>query len=80
MKKISVADACLEWGDTDYSVFALASATEQAGRDLATLASKHGLTYAEILNILMDVRHGELKYHIQAERHPDDPDKPGGLA
>lgn len=80
LRKISVEDACLEWSNTDYSAFALPSATEQAGHNLATLASELGLTYAEIFNILMDVRRGELKYHIRGERHPNDPDKPGGLA
>lgn len=71
MREISVQDACLEWGNADYSVFALASATEQTGHDLAKLVSDYDLTYGEIVSILIGIRNGELKSHIRSERNLD---------
>ena len=40
---------------------------------------KHELTYAEILSIFSSRLASMAKYAIRSERHPDDPDRPGGL-
>jgi hypothetical protein len=54
-----------------------------AGREIseavARIAFEHDLTYAEIFSILGGEIQGQAKYAIRAERHPDDPDAPGGL-
>jgi hypothetical protein len=62
--------------------------TRTAANELATflvnLVKKHGLTEGEALRVVS----GELgawvgdvaKWMIRGERHPDDPDQPGGLA
>jgi hypothetical protein len=42
----------------------------------------HDLTDGELFSVIGDVLGGQIanlaKYMIRAERHPDDPDKPGG--
>lgn len=40
----------------------------------------HGLTNGELSSILAEEIASVAKYQIRAERHPNDPDKPGGLA
>jgi hypothetical protein len=55
-------------------------AGEAVGNELAYQVRDCALTYGEVYSILTDVRATSLKYFIRAERHPDDPDKPGGLA
>lgn len=37
------------------------------------------LTYGEAIKVISDILANWAKYIIRAERHPDDPDKPGGL-
>jgi hypothetical protein len=37
------------------------------------------LTYIELLQIFNEITASWLKYALRDERHPDDPDKPGGL-
>jgi hypothetical protein len=44
------------------------------------LVKKHDLTWGEIAMILGGTLQAYAKYQIREERHPDDPDRPGGLA
>jgi len=44
------------------------------------VVNKHkDLTHLELISILNEVTAGWIGYAIRDERHPDDPDKPGGL-
>ena len=60
-------------------------AVMQAEQELRKALVKifHDLTEAEYIKVLGTVLAGELqtlaKWMIRAERHPNDPDKPGGL-
>lgn len=40
----------------------------------------HDLTYGELYGLLIDQMQSVNRTHIRNERHPDDPDMPGGLA
>jgi hypothetical protein len=44
------------------------------------MVKKHELTYGELTMILAGQLQRWAKYQIRSERHPEDPDKPGGLA
>lgn len=50
------------------------------GDELVKFVQEYSLTYGEIFSVLVEVRSTAIKYYIRGERHPDDPDKPGGLA
>jgi hypothetical protein len=55
-----------------------------ADRILDWRRTHEDLTCGEMFSVLGDVGCGQIanlaKYLIREERHPDDPDKPGGLA
>lgn len=40
----------------------------------------HDLTYGELYGLLIDQMQSLNRTHIRNERHPDNPDMPGGLA
>lgn len=44
------------------------------------IARHRDLTYLELLQILNEISASWLKYGIRDERHPNEPDKPGGFA
>lgn len=50
---------------------------------LLTWHKTHDLTDGELFSVIGDVLGGQItnmaKYMIRAERHPDNPDRPGGL-
>jgi hypothetical protein len=56
---------------------------QKAHNELAAAVSeiikKYELTYGELWSVLNEVEASWIKYCIRDERHPDDPDKPGGL-
>jgi len=43
------------------------------------IIKKYELTYYELFGVLNQVEASWLKYAIRDERHPGEPDKPGGL-
>lgn len=43
------------------------------------LHKKHDVTEAELLQIFAGYMARMAKYQIRAERHPNEPDKPGGI-
>ncbi len=60
------------------------SIVAQAGTELSqavsAIATKHNLTYGELFSALSAIQGNWAKYQIRDERHPNEPDKPGGLA
>jgi len=42
-------------------------------------SEEHDLTYGELTAILAGELASVAKYQIREERHPDEPDKPGGV-
>lgn len=77
MEGWSTHQACEKWLE---KVTAEEVSEREAGDELAYLVRDCGLTYGEVFSIFSEVRATSVKYYIRAERHPDDPDKPGGLA
>lgn len=55
---------------------------QRAHLDLDTavldILQRYDLTYAELFRIINEVEAAWIKYAIRDERHPDDPDTPGG--
>lgn len=51
----------------------------QGGQILARVAAQGDLTHAEILRSLQDVQSSLIRDLTRAERHPDNPERPGGL-
>ena len=41
---------------------------------------EHGLTDGEVTSIIASKLSSDARFLVRAERHPDDPDKPGGEA
>lgn len=60
------------------------STVAQAGAELSqaisSIADKYDLTYGELFSTLSAIQGTWAKYQIRDERHPNDPEKPGGLA
>ena len=60
------------------------SIVAQAGAELSqavsSIVAKHDLTYGELFAALSAIQGNWAKYQIRDERHPNDQDKPGGLA
>lgn len=57
---------------------------QRARNDISAAVSeamkKHpDLTYIELFQIFNEITASWLKYALRDERHPNDPDKPGGL-
>lgn len=51
----------------------------EAGQLMESIATEIGLTHGEMLSALNDVLSSTTRHLIQAERHPENPDSPGGL-
>ena len=43
------------------------------------IIGKHDLTYGEAFGVMGDIIQSLAKHMIREERHPDDPEKPGGI-
>lgn len=71
----SLEKACEEWIKKD-----LEPDVEKLGNELVRVIKEYNLTYAEIYSVLLSARTLTVKYHIRAERHPNDPDAPGDVA
>lgn len=81
LRNIPVSDAVGAWVEYALKVpESLLVFTREAGKLLAEVIKTHELTYGEIMMILAQQRAGLAKYHIRAERHPDEPGKAGGEA
>lgn len=52
----------------------------QAGQILSRIQSEGQLTYGELLRSLQDIQSSLIRNLIRAERHPDNPERLGGLA
>lgn len=77
MENLTPLEACQRWHET---VAADDVIERMTGDEIAKLVREYELTYGEIYAMLVDTRSTSIKYYIRGERHPDDPDKPGGLA
>ena len=60
--------------------FPVAKASSDAKMAFWEEIDKHDLTYLEILGIIGELQATAVKYGLRAERHPDDPDRPGDQA
>lgn len=78
-RELSVAEAATEWPNYSLPEDPLSSSLQTLGDMFAASVAGNQLTYGEIARILSTLRSSEAKYHIRAERHPEDPDKPGGV-
>jgi hypothetical protein len=71
-------------GDNAMKVHERARIVDLAECDLSEFALKlrqqHALSYIEYLGMLNREAARVLKYALREERHPDEPDKPSGLA
>lgn len=76
--ELSTVDACAAWKALDKA--SLGEAVREAGDELVRIALESQLSYGEIWSTLMNVRNTSCKYLLRAERHPEDPDQPSGLA
>lgn len=47
---------------------------------VSNVAKEHGITYHELVGILLERAQDVTKYGIRSERHPNDPDKKGDEA
>jgi hypothetical protein len=54
-------------------------AHNELGLATIEIVNKYDLTFGELFSVLNQIEASWLKYCIRDERHPDDPDKPGGL-
>lgn len=77
---LSPEDACSAWERVDTSIFIFPSVAHLIGNKLIQVVREHGLTYGEINSVLLSPRSLDTRNHIRTERHPDTPEKPGGLA
>ncbi len=59
-------------------VFVVQQARNELSSAALDIQRRHDLTTAEYLAILVELMQSDLKYAIRAERHPDEPGKPGG--
>lgn len=59
-------------------VFVVQQARNELSSAALDIQERHDLTTAEYLAILTGLMQSALKYALRAERHPDEPDKPGG--
>jgi hypothetical protein len=55
------------------------AARADIGKALGEAIARFELTHLELLQILNEEMAAWIKYGIRSERHPDDPEKPGGL-
>lgn len=78
-RELSAAEAATEWPNYSIPEDSLSSSLQTLGDMFAASVAGNHLTYGEIARILSTLRSSEAKYHIRAERHPEDPDKPGGV-
>ncbi|WP_315922403.1 hypothetical protein [Mesorhizobium sp. SP-1A] len=76
---LSETQAATEWPTYSLPEDPLTSSLKMLGDVFATSVAENQLTYGEIARILSTLRSSKAKYHIRAERHPEDPDKPGGV-
>jgi hypothetical protein len=58
----------------------VAKARSELAIALLNIVENNDLTYGEIHSIINDEQSSWIKYQIREERHPNNPDKPGGLA
>lgn len=72
--------ACSAWADQDTSKFLFPEATAEVGAEFARIVKEFKLTFGEAYGVLLNARSSDIKYHIRQERHPKNPDKPGGCA
>ncbi len=56
------------------------AASLELRKRLGELIKEHDLTFGEINRILIDAMGEWNKYHVRAERHPEDPEKKGDEA
>lgn len=78
-RKLSEAQAATEWPTYSLPEDPMTPSLKVLGDVFATSVAENQLTYGEIARILSTLRSSETKYHIRAERHPEDPAKPGGV-
>lgn len=79
-KNLPLPSAIEAWNQLDASTIDLGQTVKSAGDKLATIIQEDKLTYGEINSILTAARSSDAKYQLRAERHPDDPNEPSGLA
>lgn len=81
LNEMKVKDAADTWDGFPLNTLpeALRDFTRNVGRELVGAVMKNDLTYGEIMKIISDERLSSAKYHIRSERHPNEPDRPGGL-
>lgn len=77
-RELSEVEAATEWPNYSLPEDPFSSSLQALGDMFAASVAENQLTYGEIARILSTVRSSKAKYHIRAERHPEDPDKPGG--
>jgi len=78
-RQLSEADAVFGWPSYILPDDSLSPALKTIGDMFAVTVSEYQLSYGEIASILSSVMSHEAKFHIRAERHPYNSDKPGGL-
>ena len=57
----------------------VATAESELSIAVSDLIEGHGLTYGELHRVINSVQSNWIKYQIRDERHPNDPNKPGGV-
>ena len=60
-------------------VFTVQAARNDMSSAAIDIQKRYDLTTAEYLSILTELMGSALKYALRAERHPDEPDRPGGV-
>jgi len=60
-------------------VLIVQKAQRELSESLWAIEARHRLTFAEMFSILAQAVEQVAKYAIRAERHPEDPSRPGGL-
>jgi hypothetical protein len=76
---MSEREATLKWSDHPLASDPLMSAVKGVGNIFNVAVAEYELTYGEIVRIIGTEKLSLAKYHIRYERHPEDPDKPGGV-
>ena len=79
-KNLPMASAIAAWEAFDTSNIDFGAVVKAIGDKFVVSIKANALTYGEINSVLTSSRSSDAKYQLRAERKPDDPDYPSGLA
>lgn len=79
-KNLPMESAIAAWEAFDTSNIDFGAVVKAIGDKFVVSIKANALTYGEINSVLTSSRSSDAKYQLRAERKPDEPDYPSGLA